>query len=167
MQTARKSNLTRYALALALCVLVADQASKWAILLVVMQPPQSFALTPFFNLVLVWNQGVSFGMLANSAETMRWALTGLSVIVSIGLTVWLTKCGDRLTSLALGAIIGGALGNAIDRAIHGAVVDFLDIHLAGYHWPAFNLADSAITLAAVALVAQSLFSAPQGQDARS
>lgn len=167
MTAARPSRLAFAGFALALLVLAADQATKWIVLLGVMQPPQAIAVTPFFNLVLVWNQGVSFGMLANSADLTRWGLTGLAVIVSAGLAIWLLRCTDRLTSLALGAIIGGALGNAIDRVVHGAVVDFLDVHLAGYHWPAFNLADSAIIVAAVTLIVQSMFFTPQDQDARS
>lgn len=145
-----------YGYGLALLILLADQASKWIILLMVMVPPQRFEITPFFNLVLVWNRGVSFGMLSNSADLTRWALTALAVAVSAGLAIWLWRAADRLTVLALGAIIGGALGNALDRVIHGAVVDFLDFHLADYHWPAFNLADSAITLSALVLVAQSV-----------
>lgn len=153
-------------LGVALAVILADQASKWVILLGVMQPPQIIPVTPFFNLVLVWNQGVSFGLFATSAEAMRWALTGLAVAVSIGLLVWLWRCESRLTALALGAIIGGALGNAIDRVLHGAVVDFLDLHAAGYHWPAFNLADSAITVAAVTLVVQSFVAGPDGTNGK-
>ncbi|MEO1249175.1 MAG: signal peptidase II [Pseudomonadota bacterium] len=154
-------------LGVALAIILADQASKWFILLEVMQPPQIIPVTSFFNLVLVWNQGVSFGLLATSADMMRWALTGLAVAVSIGLLVWLWRCDSRLTALALGGIIGGALGNAIDRVIHGAVVDFLDVHAAGYHWPAFNLADSAITVAAVTLVVQSFFTSPDGTNGAS
>ncbi len=154
-------------LGVALAVILADQASKWVILLGVMQPPQIIPVTSFFNLVLVWNQGVSFGLFATSAEAMRWVLTGLAVAVSMGLLVWLWRCDSRLTALALGGIIGGALGNAIDRILHGAVVDFLDVHAAGYHWPAFNLADSAITVAAVTLVVQSFVAGPEGANGKS
>ncbi|MEM8915046.1 MAG: signal peptidase II [Pseudomonadota bacterium] len=153
-------------LAIAVIIIIADQITKWLMLLVVMQPPQIIPVTSFFNLVMVWNRGVSFGMFASSADTMRWGLTGLAVLVSLALIVWLWRCDNRLTALALGGIIGGALGNAIDRVIHGAVYDFLDFHVAGYHWPAFNLADSAITVAAVILVVQSFFSAPEGREAK-
>ncbi|MEM1400610.1 MAG: signal peptidase II [Pseudomonadota bacterium] len=153
-------------LAIAVIIIIADQITKWLMLLMVMQPPQIIPVTSFFNLVMVWNRGVSFGMFASSADTMRWGLTGLAVLVSLALIVWLWRCDNRLTALALGGIIGGALGNAIDRVIHGAVYDFLDFHVAGYHWPAFNLADSAITVAAVILVVQSFFSAPEGREAK-
>ena len=161
----RAKTLAYAGLGLALAVFLADQATKWLILLSVMQPPRVIPVTPFFNLVLVWNQGISFGLFANAAEATRWVLTGLAVIVSAALLVWLWRASDRLTVYSLGGIVGGALGNALDRVIHGAVVDFLDLHAGGYHWPAFNLADSAITLGAVALIAQSFLSPAQSGEA--
>jgi signal peptidase II len=104
-------------------------------------------VTPFFNVLLVWNRGVTFGLL-NDPGTSRWALIGISLVVVGALVFWLAKVAHTRLAVALGAIIGGAIGNVVDRLHHGAVVDFLDFHLAGAHWPVFNLADSGIVLGA-------------------
>lgn len=159
----RKSGLI-----LAAVLIVADQISKWWIVEKVMRPdgvtdtpffsPVFIELTPFFNLVMTWNRGVSFGIFNNDGPWNALALSALSVAIVIGLLVWLGKAQGRLISLALGAIIGGALGNVIDRVRWGAVADFLDVHAFGWHWPAFNLADSAITVGAILLILDSLFS---------
>ncbi len=146
------------ALGLAVVVLVLDQASKWAILTQVMQPPQVLAVTGFFNLVLTYNTGVSFGLFGGAAAAWKpWALSGLALAVSVGLLYWLARQPERLLALAVGAIVGGALGNALDRLRQPGVVDFLDFHLAGWHWPAFNLADSAIFLGVAILIFDGLF----------
>ena len=146
------------ALALAAIVLVLDQASKWAILTQVMQPPQVLEVTSFLNLVLTFNTGVSFGLLGGEAAAWKpWALSGLALAVSAGLLYWLARQPERLLALAVGLIVGGALGNALDRLRQPGVVDFLDFHLAGWHWPAFNLADSAIFLGVAILIFDGLF----------
>lgn len=155
-------------LILAAAVIVADQLSKWWIVERVMRPegvadtpfytPLALSLTPFFNLVMTWNRGVSFGVFNNHGDWNAVALSGLSLVIVVALLLWLRKTTSRLVALALGAIIGGALGNVIDRVRWGAVADFLDIHAFGWHWPAFNMADSAITIGAVLLVLDSLFS---------
>jgi signal peptidase II len=146
----------RQGLFVALVVLILDQLTKWLALEVLQLDVRPIVVTPFFNLVMVWNQGVSFGMF-NSLGTMGpWLLAGLALAVVIGLLFWLQKAEGRLTPPALGLVIGGALGNVIDRVAYGAVVDFLDFHIAGYHWPAFNIADSAICIGAVLLLADSL-----------
>ena len=146
------------ALALAVVVLALDQASKWVILTQVMAPPQVVEVTGFFNLVLTYNTGVSFGLFGGAAAAWKpWALGGLAVVVSAGLLYWLAREPERLLGLAVGLIVGGALGNALDRAHQPGVVDFLDFHLAGWHWPAFNLADSSIFLGVAILIFDGLF----------
>ena len=147
----------RFGLAVAAAVLVADQASKWLILDTVMQPPRSLEITGFFNLVMVWNPGVSFGMFGDSGEVGRWVLTLFALAISAFLLNWLRQVDRRFPALAIGMVIGGAIGNVVDRVRFGAVADFLDFHLLGYHWPAFNVADSAITVGVAILLIDSLF----------
>jgi signal peptidase II len=144
----------RLGLLVAGIVLVLDQAAK-ALALVVLAD-QTIAVTPFMNLVLVWNRGVSFGMLAGLGHWGPWLLTGLALVVAAVLIAWLRRERRMSTSLALGLVIGGAIGNAIDRIRFGAVVDFLDLHLMGYHWPAFNVSDSAIVIGAGLLILDGL-----------
>lgn len=138
-------------------ILVLDQVSKFWILNHVMQPPRVIEVTPFFNIVLAWNRGVSFGMFNNAGDLGPYLLTGLAVVIIAVLVFWLWRANSRLSALAIALIIGGAVGNVIDRLQHGAVVDFLDFHGFGYHWPAFNVADSAICVGATVLVLESLF----------
>ena len=114
------------------------------------------------NLVVVWNRGVSFGLFADDASVMRWALIAVALAVSVGLAVWLRRARYGLLGLALGLVIGGAIGNVIDRVRHGAVFDFLDFHLAGYHWPAFNVADAGISVGVVVLLLDGLFGRREG-----
>jgi signal peptidase II len=114
-------------------------------------------VTSFFNVVKVWNRGISFGML-NNLPNPQLILTALASLICIFLLVWLVKSTKLSVSLALGAIIGGAMGNVIDRLMHGYVADFLDFHIAGLHWPAFNLADSAITIGVLVLLNDEIFS---------
>ena len=108
--------------------------------------------TSFFRIVMVWNRGVSFGMFNTGEEVTRWVLTALAVGVSIALVVWLSRVRSRLPAVAIGLVVGGALGNALDRVIRGAVADFFDFHVAGWSWPAFNIADAAITVGVLLLV---------------
>ena len=138
-------------------VIALDQLSKWVILTVVMYPPQIIEVTKFFNLVLVGNRGVSFGLFASDAEWVQPAFAGFATLVAVFLAVWMRYAAHRFLVLSLGMVIGGALGNAIDRLWHGAVVDFLDFHVAGYHWPAFNVADSAITIGVAFIIVEGLF----------
>jgi signal peptidase II len=140
-------------------VLIADQLSKWVILLAVMQPPRVIEVTGFFNLVLVYNRGVSFGLLS-SAGAGAYLLVAVSLAIVLALVVWVRRQSRLLVGAAGGLIAGGAFGNMLDRFIHPGVVDFLDFHLLGWHWPAFNLADSAIVVGVGLLVYDALF-APQ------
>ncbi len=136
-----------YALALAAVVILLDWVTKTWILNIFAAPPYRIEVTSFFNLILTFNTGVSFGLFAQSDP--RWLLVGFSVAVALGLGLWLWREPRFPLVAAFGLIIGGALGNVYDRIAYGAVVDFLDFHIGTWHWPAFNLADSAITLGAV------------------
>ncbi len=147
----------RLGLILAILIAALDQASKWWIVETVMRPPRVIPVTDFFNLVLGLNRGVSFGMLDMQAPMGRWILAGLAVTITAGLLVWMWRADKRLVTGALGLIVGGAVGNVIDRVLVGAVIDFLDFHWADYHWPAFNVADIAITCGAAALILDSFF----------
>ena len=144
-------------LAVAAVVIIVDKISKWWILGFVMQPPQIIPLTPFFNLVLVWNPGISFGFLDSGGWLSDWFLPLAAVAISAVLAVWLYRVRHLRAAVGIGLIIGGAMGNLIDRLQYGAVVDFLDFYAWDTHWPAFNLADSAITVGAAVLILDSLF----------
>lgn len=133
-------------LALATFVVVLDQASK-AWMLGSFRYMESLVVTSFFNLVLVYNSGAAFSFLAGAGGWQKWFFVALA----LGISTWLLSllrqhAQERLLPAALSLILGGAIGNVIDRLRFDAVVDFLDFHLAGYHWPAFNVADSAITV---------------------
>ncbi len=132
-------------------VLILDHLTKWLIRDVVLDGARYIEITGFFNLVEVWNRGVSFGLFASSSPWTPVLLSALAIGISIVLLVWLRKAETLLLSIALGIVIGGAVGNVVDRILWGHVFDFLDFHIAGYHWPAFNVADSAITIG-VALI---------------
>ena len=133
-------------LALAALVLILDQISK-AWILDSFRHMERQSVTSFFNLVLVFNPGASFSFLADAGGWQKWFFVGLALVISVWLLSLLRKhAQERLLPAALSLILGGAIGNVIDRLRFDAVVDFLDFHLAGYHWPAFNVADSAITV---------------------
>jgi signal peptidase II len=143
-------------LGIAVLVFALDQLTKWWIVTDVMDPLRILEITPFLNIVLVRNRGASFGMLNDGGEWGPWLLTALAVVIAVGLLVWLWRARSSWVAVALGMIIGGAAGNVIDRLRFGAVTDFLDAHWGELHWPAFNLADSAITVGVVILLADSL-----------
>ncbi len=140
-------------LLLALLLVVADQLTKlWA--LSVFEPYEVLPVLPVFNLTLVFNPGAAFSFLSDAGGWQRTFFIVLSSLISIGLVVWLMRLrsGERLTGIALGMILGGALGNLIDRVRLGKVVDFLDFYWREWHWPAFNVADSAITVGVVIML---------------
>ena len=140
-------------------VIVLDQATKYlAETLLVMHQP--VPVLPSFNLMLTYNTGAAFSFLADAGGWQRWFFLGLGVAVSIGLMVWLgrLKPGEKWLAIALALILGGAVGNLIDRAWLGQVIDFIQLYYDRWYWPAFNIADSAITLGAVLLVLDSLWS---------
>ena len=132
-----------------------DQFTK-ALVLAFLEPYQAVEWAPFLSCVLVFNTGISFGLFAGETALLRWVLIGLALAVSVLLTSWLYKEKRPRVAGALGLILGGAIGNVVDRIFRHAVVDFLDLHIGGWHWPAFNLADSAITVGVVLYVFTSL-----------
>ncbi len=128
-----------------------DQVSKWLVLST-LQPGESRYVAPFFNWVLTFNPGAAFSFLAEAGGWQRWFFT----VLALGISAWIVhllrqNSSEFRLSLAFTLILGGALGNVIDRIRFGAVVDFIQWHLAGYYWPAFNIADSAITVGALFL----------------
>ena len=145
-------------LGLSVLVMALDQLSKWIIVAYVMNPPIKKELTSFFNLVLTHNRGVSFGMFSTGTDTGKWVLISVALIITGFLIRWLFQSNSLFNVIALGLIIGGAMGNVIDRILLGAVVDFLDFHAFGHHWPAFNVADAAIFVGAISLVFESFLS---------
>ena len=146
-------------LGVAAAVFAGDRLTKWLILDVWNPWEARHAVTPFFNVVIVWNTGVSFGLLQSGSSLAPLLLSGLALAIVTALAVWLRRAENRLVASALGLVIGGALGNTFDRLVFGAVLDFLDFHVAGYHWPAFNVADSAIVVGVIALLYDGLFRA--------
>jgi signal peptidase II len=151
-----------YIVLIAGIILAADQLSKWAVLeYFQVKGSQVTPLTSFLNLVLVFNPGISFGLLGDHSLLGPYAFTVFALIVTVVLIMWAYKTPEFLQCLYFSFVIGGALGNVIDRLRFDAVVDFIDVHGFGYHWPAFNLADSAITLGVLALILNNLFKKPE------
>ncbi|TCI00507.1 signal peptidase II [Roseococcus sp. SYP-B2431] len=145
----------------ALLLLAADQASKWWILEVVRLPEVRnipvVMLGPLgLDLTMVWNRGVTFGLFSGEGSWNHLILAALALVVAGFLLRWLARAETRLVTYALGAVIGGAVANVIDRVRFGAVVDFVDAHAWGWHWYVFNLADAAIVCGVLALVADAL-----------
>jgi signal peptidase II len=130
-----------FGVAFAGLALAVDQATKALALEFAAELERPLELLPVLNLVLVRNEGVSFGLFG---AVPWWGLAAFSVVVMVGFGVWLIRAANKLVAASLGLIIGGAAGNVIDRFRHQAVTDFLDFHVSSYHWPAFNLADAAI-----------------------
>lgn len=124
-----------------------DQLTKYlAMSQLTMLSPEGIAVLPVLNLRLGYNTGVSFGIFAESAAGAAWLLVTVKIVIVSALFIWLWRTNSAIESVSLGAIIGGALGNTVDRIRHGAVVDFIDAHAAGWHWPTFNMADVSIVL---------------------
>jgi signal peptidase II len=149
----------RLGLAVAAIVVIADQLSKNWVLGVFSGRgvgDRVLPVTPFFNLVLTWNSGMSFGLFNNDAALNAVVFTAVAAVIVLGLLVWLARTREPLLAVAIGLVIGGAIGNVIDRLLRGAVVDFLDFHLAQWHWFAFNLADAAICVGVGLMVIDSL-----------
>lgn len=146
--------MTRYGITISVFALTLILVTQQALFAAFDSISQSMTITPFFNLVKVWNPGVSFGMLQDIPNG-QWVLSGLAIVIVAFLFVWLRKVDDRFNAIALGLIIGGALGNIIDRLRFSAVFDYLDFHAFGYHWPAFNLADSFIFIGVLLLLIDS------------
>lgn len=162
-------------LLLAFVVLIADQLSKWWVVtqFLKVQQQDNFAqwlvqkseqaayvakpITSFLNIVMVWNPGVSFGLMQTNTVYVFWALTAMALAVSLGFLVWLWRDPRPVRGVTVGLIVGGALGNVLDRIRYDAVIDFIDVYAGKYHWPAFNVADSAIVVGVVILLIETIF----------
>lgn len=155
--TSSFSAIRRGGLAVLLAIIILDQLSKW-IVLQFMQPVRVFEILPFFNIVLWYNRGVSFGLFQSGSPLQTWLLIGLAALIVLMLLYWLKDAKSWMSALAIGAVAGGAVGNVIDRLMPSrrGVIDFLDFHAFGYHWPAFNIADSAIVVGVGLLLVSSL-----------
>ena len=135
-----------------------DQAHKiWMLRVYDIGAKGSVTLAPFFDLVLVWNHGISYGLLPQESTLGRWGLILFAIAASLALGVWLARLTAPLAAASLGLIIGGAIGNAIDRVAYGAVADFFSLHVFGVQWYVFNIADAAIVAGVVGLLYESLF----------
>lgn len=135
----------RRGLLVALAVVALDQAVKaWVVAFFAARGTDLVTVLPVFNLVLTWNRGVSFGLFNGGGETLLFAVVAAAIVAA--LVWWLSRAGTRGLQLAIGLVIGGAVGNIVDRLARGAVVDFLDFHVGTLHWFAFNVADTAICL---------------------
>lgn len=166
-------------LGLSLDVLILDQISKWAVMEMIMRPklqdgnslnilewytntpsllPYTYTeITSFFNLVMAWNTGVSFSMFSDNGAYMPYILLVVALGITVMFTAWLWNAPSHLYGISYALIIGGALGNILDRSRFGAVIDFLDFHAFGYHWPAFNIADMSVVIGISVLIIVSLF----------
>jgi signal peptidase II len=147
----------------AMLLLMADQFTK-VLILGYYQLGDSTRVTAFFNIVRVHNSGAAFSFLAGAGGWQRWFFTAIGLGAAL-LMVWLLKkhAGQTLFAFAIASILGGAVGNVIDRVLYGYVVDFLDFHWRGWHFPAFNLADSAITIGAACLILDELLRVRRGR----
>ena len=153
--------LSPLGLGVAVLTLILDQAHKaWMLYVYDIAAKGTVTVAPFLDLVLVWNQGVSYGMLQQQTELGRWGLILFAVATSIALAVWLARATSKLVAVGIGLIIGGAVGNAIDRIAYGAVADFVLLHVETaswrFDWYVFNLADVAIVAGVVVLLYESL-----------
>ncbi len=166
---------------LALNILILDQLSKWLVVEYILRPqiqphgPQSglwewffnppsrlpftsIEILPFFNLTMVWNEGISFGLFHGSGV---WVLSALALIITVVFSVWMMRVKSWIQVIALALVIGGAVGNVIDRLRFGGVADFLDFHIMGWHYPAFNVADSGIVVGIALLIMDGIFFEPK------
>jgi signal peptidase II len=154
--------LTRWGLAVALTTAAIDQATKlWLLYVFDIRARIPVRITPFLDLVLVWNKGISYGLFQQEGASGQWALLTIKAAAIVLLWVWLARTGSRLTAVALGLITGGALGNAIDPFVHEGVADFVLFHITTqtihFNWYVFNFADTAIVAGVVGLLYESLF----------
>ncbi|MGN6084405.1 signal peptidase II [Trinickia sp.] len=155
MQAASSSSLAPW-LGVSLIVILFDQLTKIAVKKVFAYATP-YVVTPFFNIFFVLNRGAAFSFLSTASGWQRWAFTALGVAAACVIVYLLKRHGNqKLFCTALALIMGGALGNVIDRLVHGRVIDFLDFHAGSWHWPAFNLADSGIVVGAMLLVLDEL-----------
>jgi signal peptidase II len=142
---------------LSVVVVLLDQLSKFLVFRVLMADRDELAILPVFSLVKRYNTGISFSLFATDHEVGPWLFALLAAIIALGLLIWLSQTAERLPAIGLALVVGGAIGNVIDRLREGAVQDFLLFHLKEWAWPAFNLADSAITIGVALLIYDGVF----------
>lgn len=163
---------------LSLIMVVCDQVSKWAVSELVIRPlhggnPMAFLdwiaqapeklpyasleLLPFYNTVMVWNYGMSFGVFNDGQGSMAMVLTIVPCLIAFAFFVWMIFTESRVVAIALALVVGGAIGNVIDRVRFGAVIDFMDFHIGDLHWPAFNVADMCVVIGIFILLMHSFF----------
>lgn len=143
----------RLAILVALATFVLDQASKlWLLFVFELSVRQPVALGPFVDLIVVWNRGVSYGLFQQDGATGRWVLVAVSLAAALGLGIWMLRTSERLLAASLALIVGGALGNAVDRVAYGAVFDFVHVYYGTFSWYVFNVADAAIVAGVAGLV---------------
>lgn len=161
------TNTRRLGLSIALAIFVVDQLVKWIVTgPLALQEVGQIVLLPVFNLTWVQNFGVSMGFLTAGSETTRWALVALTAAIGTGVLVWLWRETNRADVIALGLVLGGAIGNILDRVRFGYVVDFLDLHFGEFRpFLVFNVADAAITIGVLILLARALFVRPKNEPA--
>ncbi len=148
---------------LSLLIIIADQISK-TVMVNWLDLYETLPVLPFFNLTMAHNTGAAFSFLAGAGGWQRWFFVVLAAVISAVLIIWMRRLAQtaKLEAISLALIIGGAIGNVLDRLIYGYVIDFIDVYAGSYHWPAFNVADSAICIGAVLLIIDS-FRKPAGQ----
>lgn len=147
-------------LVLALLVIAADQSSKLYVVHDLLADGGRVVLTDWLNIILVMNKGVSFSFFSSDSQIMRWVLTALALGIAVAMVIWLARAPGWFTATGLGLVIGGAIGNAIDRIRLGAVIDFIDFHVPAWddwHFATFNVADASISTGVVLLLAAALF----------
>ena len=137
-------------------IIVLDQLTK-VVMSNWLELYQTVAVMPYFNFTLAHNSGAAFSFLAGAGGWQRWFFIVLALVVSAVLVVWLSrlKAAAKMEAIAISLIIGGAIGNVLDRFLHGYVIDFIDVYVGSYHWPAFNIADAAICIGAILLILDS------------
>lgn len=146
----------RLGIAVVLAVFLADQALKlWLLFGLRLAETGPFAVTPFMNIVLAWNRGISYGLFQQGTDIGRWALVVISIVAAVWLWRWMWREERPLTVVSLALVVGGALGNGLDRAVYGAVVDFVHLHHGSFSWYIFNIADAAIVVGVVGLLYES------------
>ena len=153
MTESRANPHLRLGVALAGAIFIADQIAKYLVLHgLELLPGERLVLAPFLDIVLTYNRGISYGLFQQDGELGRWFLVAVKLAAAALFIFWLARAGTPLVAASLGLLIGGALGNALDRAIHGAVVDFVSFHAFGWRWYVFNVADTAIVAGVLGLL---------------
>jgi signal peptidase II len=157
MSQPRPGSFLSLGFTVAVATLLLDQLSKLLVLrLFAGRAGEAIALTPFLDLVLALNRGISYGLFPQEGELGRWFLVAVKLAAAALFAYWITRSASRLAAAALGLLVGGALGNAVDRTLYGAVIDFLSLHAYGWRWYVFNLADAAIVAGVIGLLYDAL-----------